>query len=64
MRAHLAGRVAQLRALKDAGMTTAEYAVGILAAVTFAGLLIAVIKSPAVKTALSDIISGALSVAG
>ncbi|WP_346770754.1 DUF4244 domain-containing protein [Luteipulveratus flavus] len=45
----------------QAGMTTAEYAVGTLAAVAFAALLIAVIKSGAVKSALSAIIQSALS---
>lgn len=59
-----AARWRRLRALRDAGMTTAEYAVGTLAAVAFAGLLIAVIKSGAVKSALSGIITSALSVAG
>lgn len=60
----MTGRWQRLRALRDAGMTTAEYAVGTLAAVAFAGLLIAVIKSGAVKSALSGIITSALSVAG
>ncbi|WP_018157194.1 DUF4244 domain-containing protein [Demetria terragena] len=64
MTTRLAGRWQRLRALGDAGMTTAEYAVGTLAAVAFAGLLIAVIKSGAVKSALSGIITSALSVAG
>ena len=47
--------------LRSAGMTTAEYAVGTIAAVTFAGLLIAVLKSGVVQTALSAIITSALS---
>ncbi|AKU18127.1 DUF4244 domain-containing protein [Luteipulveratus mongoliensis] len=46
---------------RDAGMTTAEYAVGTLAAVAFAALLIAVIKSGTVKAALTSIIQSALS---
>lgn len=46
---------------RDAGMTTAEYAVGTLAAVAFAALLIAVIKSGTVKAALTGIIQSALS---
>ena len=49
---------------REAGMTTAEYAVGTLAAVTFATVLIAVVKSDAVKGALSGIIQTALSIAG
>lgn len=46
---------------KDSGMVSAEYAVGILAAVAFALLLLAVINSDAVRAALTSIISGALS---
>lgn len=46
---------------RQAGMTTAEYAVGTLAAVAFAALLIAVIKSGTVKSALTSIITTALS---
>lgn len=44
-------------------MTTAEYAVGTLAAVAFAAVLMAVVRSGAVKSALSGIIQSALSVA-
>lgn len=52
-----AGRV---RTLGEAGMTTAEYAVGTVAAVAFAALLLAVVRSGPVKSALSGIIVGAL----
>lgn len=45
----------------DAGMTTAEYAVGTLAAVAFAAALIAVVKSSAVRSALARIIQTALN---
>ncbi|NNG38025.1 DUF4244 domain-containing protein [Flexivirga sp. ID2601S] len=48
---------------REAGMTTAEYAVGTLAAVAFAAVLMAVVKSGAVKSALTGIIQSALSVA-
>lgn len=48
---------------RDDGMTTAEYAVGTLAAVAFAAVLMAVVKSEAVKSALTGIIQTALSVA-
>ncbi|HRW19875.1 MAG TPA: DUF4244 domain-containing protein [Dermatophilaceae bacterium] len=48
----------------DAGMTTAEYAVGTLAAVAFAAALIAVVKSDAVRGALARIIATALGTAG
>lgn len=46
----------------EAGMTTAEYAVGTLAAVAFAAVLLAVVKSEAVRSALAGIITSALSV--
>lgn len=45
----------------DAGMATAEYAMATVAAVAFAGLLLVVLKSNAVKTALQTIITKALS---
>lgn len=45
----------------DAGMTTAEYAVGTIAAVAFAGLLLKVLTSDTVSAALNGIIEEALS---
>ena len=48
----------------DAGMTTAEYAVGIMAACTFALVLLGVVKSDAVRSALSGIVRSALGIAG
>ena len=53
----------RLRHLADAGMTTAEYAVGTLAACAFAAVLIAVVRSGAIKSALSGLITTALSIA-
>ena len=44
----------------DAGMTTAEYAVGTLAAVAFAGLLLKVLTSGPVQAALAHLIERAL----
>jgi Protein of unknown function (DUF4244) len=44
----------------DAGMNTAEYAVGTLAAVAFGGILLKVLTSGTVQKALTDIITGAL----
>lgn len=52
---------ARIRRVREAGMTTAEYAVGTLAAVAFAVVLLAVVKSNAVKSALTTIITTALS---
>jgi len=53
----LARRV-RLRA--EAGMTTAEYAVGTVAAVAFAEVLYKIVRSSAVQSALSSIIQSAL----
>lgn len=59
--ARRARRVAQrVRAMGEEGMTTAEYAVGTVAAVAFAALLLAVVRSGPVKSALSKVIVGAL----
>ena len=48
-------------AAADAGMTTAEYAVGTLAAVGFAGLLFKVVTSSKVQAALTGVIEKALN---
>lgn len=52
--------VSCIRQAADAGMTTAEYAVGTVAAVAFAAVLYKVVRSGAVQTALSSIIASAL----
>lgn len=44
----------------EAGMTTAEYAVGTIAAVAFAAVLYKVVRSEAVQSALSSIVVSAL----
>ncbi|MEO6791268.1 MAG: DUF4244 domain-containing protein [Ornithinibacter sp.] len=54
----------RLRGLSEAGMTTAEYAVGTIAAVAFAAVLLAVVRSGPVKAALSGIIVSALGTGG
>jgi len=46
---------------RDDGMTTAEYAVGLIAAVAFAGILYKVVTSGTVLTALTTIVKRALS---
>lgn len=43
------------------GMATAEYAIGTLAAAAFAGILLVVVKSGGIKSALMSIIQSALS---
>lgn len=54
--------LAQLRRRPDAGMSTAEYAVGTIAACAFAALLLVVIKSGAVEGLVTTVITTALSV--
>ena len=55
-------RFARLRTeAGDAGMSTAEYAVGTIAAAGFAGLLFKVVTSSKVQAALSDLIEKALN---
>lgn len=44
----------------DDGMSTAEYAVGTIAAVAFAGVLFKVVSSPAVRAALTALVARAL----
>lgn len=46
----------------EAGMATAEYAVVLVAATGFAGLLVTILKSSAVRTLLTGIIKKALNV--
>ncbi len=43
-------------------MTTAEYAVGTLAACAFAAVLLVIVKSDGVKSMVTDVITTALSV--
>lgn len=54
--------VRELRRRGDAGMTTAEYAVGTIAACAFAAVLLAILKSGAVKGLVTSVITTALSV--
>jgi uncharacterized protein DUF4244 len=56
----VAQRARGIRAAVDAGMTTAEYAVGTVAAVAFAVVLYKVVRSPAVASALTSIVQSAL----
>jgi hypothetical protein len=53
---------AQWRRRAEAGMSTAEYAVGTIAACAFAALLLTVIRSGAVEGLVSTVITTALSV--
>lgn len=47
---------------RDAGMTTAEYAVGTIAACAFAAVLIAIVKSDGIGGLVTEVITTALSV--
>ena len=64
MKCKLVQRVSMIRRRSEAGMTTAEYAVGTLAACAFAAVLLAVVRSGAVKSALASVIAAALGSAG
>lgn len=46
----------------EAGMTTAEYAVGTVAACGFGGILYKLLTSDAIQSMLKDLISRALSI--
>ena len=46
----------------EEGSTTVEYAIGALATAGFAGLLLVVLKSGVVQSALEQLISSALSI--
>ena len=48
----------------DAGMTTAEYAVGTVGACGFGGLLVELLRSDPVRQTLKQIVMKALSFAG
>ena len=57
----LARRLAVATADREAGMTTAEYAVGTVAACGFGGILYKVITSPEVLGLITDVISRAFN---
>jgi hypothetical protein len=50
--------------LDDSGSATAEYAIATLAAVGFAGLLVVILRSDAVRQMLTNLIQHALSFSG
>jgi hypothetical protein len=49
------------RTARDAGMSTAEYAVGTVAAVAFAGVLYAVVTSSATRYLITSVVDRALA---
>lgn len=60
------GRLSALRRLlnEERGATTAEYAMTTMAAVGFAGVLVALLRGDEVRGILSDLVRRALTVAG
>ena len=55
----MTGRARRLRAGREQGMTTAEYAVGTVAACGFGGILYKILTSPEVVQLLKDVITRA-----
>lgn len=58
----LDARMRTLKAQPEEGAATAEYAVVLVAATGFAAVLVALLKSDAIKTLLTNIVKKALSV--
>jgi hypothetical protein len=56
----IARRAKAIRTAVDRGMSTAEYAVGTVAAVAFAVVLYKIVRSDAVSSALTSIVNKAL----
>ncbi len=57
----MARRWALVRATSEAGMSTAEYAVGTVAACAFAAVLYRVVTGGSIVTGLTDLIDSALA---
>jgi hypothetical protein len=57
----LARRWARVRATGEAGMSTAEYAVGTVAACAFAAVLYRVVTGGSIVSALGDLVESALA---
>lgn len=62
MRARLT-KIARL-VRRDDGAATAEYAIVIMAAVGFAGLLVVILRSDEVRAVLTELVRSALSIPG
>lgn len=60
-RGRLGRRWARLAAEPEAGMSTAEYAVGTIAACAFAAVLYKVVTGGSIVTALGDLVASALA---
>ncbi|MCF6744110.1 DUF4244 domain-containing protein [Blastococcus sp. KM273128] len=55
------GRLARLRSRAEAGMSTAEYAVGTVAACAFAAVLYRVVSGDSIVDGLTDLVEAALA---
>ncbi|MGY1837256.1 DUF4244 domain-containing protein [Blastococcus sp. SYSU DS0510] len=55
------GRLARLRSRAEAGMSTAEYAVGTVAACAFAAVLYRVVSGDSVVAGLTELVDAALA---
>ncbi|CAN5401112.1 hypothetical protein BH10ACT6_BH10ACT6_15460 [soil metagenome] len=58
------GREVRHALRRDDGAATAEYAITIMAAVGFAGVLVVILRSGEVQGILTDLVHRALTVAG
>jgi len=63
-RRELRRRLRDSRLKDDRGAATAEYAITIMAAVGFAGVLVVILRSAEVQGILTDLVHRALTVAG
>jgi hypothetical protein len=61
VRGRLARRWAAVRATSEAGMSTAEYAVGTVAACAFAAVLYRVVTGGSIVTGLTELVESALA---
>jgi hypothetical protein len=61
VRARMARRWARVRQTGEAGMSTAEYAVGTVAACAFAAVLYRVVSGESIVTGLTDLVESALA---
>lgn len=57
-------RASNVRGAADSGAVTAEYAIATMAAVGFAGLLVVILRSDAVRAMLTEMVNRALTFAG
>ena len=57
----LSNRVKQSNLLDESGMTTAEYAIGTVAAASFGGVLLKILMSSGIEQLLAKIIQQALT---